>query len=494
MGVEVWTREVPSDLSAQWQQAQGKIMDRAALGALSMVEEEQEPEEDEQEEEEEKHGEEAGGKQAPVQQRGPPGSPKAEDGGRRVGAAASPQRQGAQVVEAAEAAELVGPAPLNADFLLKLGGRQGGTEGAAGPKPELRLQAWDFPGQREYSQLNLLYFSSRAMYLVFVDLSGDPEEEWQELKFWLWAIAQYASEPAPEWTEPAPEWTEDEDAEVAESTARPKPPIFLVGTRWAERRTGMEEWLQQRMESLLEQVLGLKSQLQKSQDDECGCCWLFGVENKPQAPSGCRGIPELRAAVARAGLEMVLPQTERSDPSEPSHKREKAEEKEKNEESEECEEKEPSACHAGICSERYPIPWLRGHDLLAQLGQGLRGTADLNEINRKAQLQGSKESEDPAACPRCGGQLGYRRRGSLKRPLRMKASSGEEMLAPKNAALKTGVCKGCGSQVVELSYDFLPYETVEELLLGMRPQALEPGAESPSLTNQCKSISTSESL
>ena len=465
MGVEVWTREVPSDLSAQWQQAQGKVTDGAALGALGMVEEEQEDEEDEQEEEEERAEERGGAKQATVQQGGPRGSLKADDEGRR--AAAPLQRQGAQVVEAAEAAELVGPAPLNADFLLKLGGRQSGMEGAAGPKPELRLQAWDFPGQREYSQLNLLYFSSRAVYLVFVDLSGDPEEEWQELKFWLWAIAQYASEPLPECT--------DEDAEVAEGTARPKPPIFLVGTRWAERRAGMEEWLQQRMESLLEQVPGLKSQLQKSQDDECGCCWLFGVENKPQAPSGCRGIPELRAAVARAGLEMVLPETERSDPSEPSHKREEEEKKEKNEESEECEEQEPSACHAGICSERYPIPWLRGHDLLAQLGQGLRGTADPKEINRKAQLQDSKESEDSAACPRCGGQLEDRQCGSLKGPLRMNASNGEAMVAPEGAALKRGVCKGCGSQVVELSYDFLPYQIVEELLLGMRPQALEPG-------------------
>ena len=41
------------------------------------------------------------------------------------------------------------------------------------PEEELfrpRLQCWDFPGQGDYLQCNLLYFDGSGIYLVFVDV------------------------------------------------------------------------------------------------------------------------------------------------------------------------------------------------------------------------------------------------------------------------------------------------------------------------------------
>ena len=129
---------------------------------------------------------------------------------------------------------------------------------------ELRLQSWDFPGQQEYALLNLLYFNERGIYLVFCDMSGDLEEEWPHLSFWLWAIAQYAK------------------ASGEKRHQTPNPPILLVGTKMGKQRVKEAE-LQKKIEGLLEQVPQLKEQLQVGprSTDESRCSWLFPIENKP---------------------------------------------------------------------------------------------------------------------------------------------------------------------------------------------------------------------
>ena len=75
----------------------------------------------------------------------------------------------------------------------------------------MRLQCWDFPGQEEYALLNQLHFSERAIYLVFLDLTGQLEDEWRHLSFWLWKIARFSTE---------------KDA---------CPPVLLIGTPKQER-------------------------------------------------------------------------------------------------------------------------------------------------------------------------------------------------------------------------------------------------------------------
>ena len=67
---------------------------------------------------------------------------------------------------------MCGPVVLDEDMLSKLGSQKAGID--------VRLQCWDFPGQEEYALLNQLHFSERAIYLVFLDLTGQLEDEWRQ--------------------------------------------------------------------------------------------------------------------------------------------------------------------------------------------------------------------------------------------------------------------------------------------------------------------------
>ena len=99
--------------------------------------------------------------------------------------------------------KMCGPVVLDEDMLSKLGSQKAGID--------VRLQCWDFPGQEEYALLNQLHFSERAIYLVFLDLTGQLEDEWRHLSFWLWKIARFSTE---------------KDA---------CPPVLLIGTPKQER-------------------------------------------------------------------------------------------------------------------------------------------------------------------------------------------------------------------------------------------------------------------
>jgi GTPase SAR1 family protein len=209
-----------------------------------------------------------------------------------------------------------GPVVLDEDMLSKLGSQKAGID--------VRLQCWDFPGQEEYALLNQLHFSERAIYLVFLDLTGQLEDEWRHLSFWLWKIVRFSTE---------------KDA---------WPPILLIGTKAGARNrcvTALE--LQKRLEDLQSRVPRLKEQLQPHPADlgsKCTKCpWLFPIENKGMQ-------------LQRMALQFVSPrdlwEAEKSDGSVVPR-------------------------FVGLQAETFPLTWLRAHDLLTPLGSGLRQEFDM---------------------------------------------------------------------------------------------------------------------
>ena len=370
----------------------------------------------------------------------------------------------------------VGPAPLGQDLTLQLSRRRkadgggGGAGDSENPGPQLRLQAWDFPGQREYAQLNLLYFTSQAIYLVMTDLSGDLEEEWAHLKYWLWAIAQVAKQ------------AEKEGKETL-------PPVFLVGTKWDSRKDGVDKYLQKRLEAFFQQVPAMRELMQEGpgvcNEEACCCEWLFPVENKakpppppgppppsrapaPHPPStpppppppaapprvaqprlghlGCKGIDKLREAVTAAASESFLPR---------SSAKGKA-----------------VKPHCGMNSDCYPVAWLRGYELLNKLGEGFSGTASQRKLLQCLEkMQTEQSSENPPLCPTCSGPAVVAKTKSF---LEVKGLDGQDLRAPPGADLRA-TCRTCEDIRVTLSYDFIKLADVKELLQGMQPKGLDQG-------------------
>ena len=196
----------------------------------------------------------------------------------------------------------------------------------------MRLQCWDFPGQEEYALLNQLHFSERAIYLVFLDLTGQLEDEWRHLSFWLWKIARFSTE---------------KDA---------WPPILLIGTKaGARNRCVTDLELQKRLEDLQSRVPRLKEQLQPHPANlGSKCPWLFPVENKGENFEAW--LSPLRMQLQRMALQFVSPrdlwEAENSDGSVVPR-------------------------FVGLQAETFPLTWLRAHDLLTRLGSGFRQEAKM---------------------------------------------------------------------------------------------------------------------
>ena len=223
--------------------------------------------------------------------------------------------------------KMCGPVVLDEDMLSKLGSQKAGID--------VRLQCWDFPGQEEYALLNQLHFSERAIYLVFLDLTGQLEDEWRHLSFWLWKIVRFSTE---------------KDA---------WPPILLIGTKaGARNRCVTESELRKRLEDLQSRVPRLKEQLQPHPADlgsKCTKCpWLFPIENKGENFEAW--VSPLRMQLQRMALQFVSPrdlwEAEKSDGSVVPR-------------------------FVGLQAETFPLTWLRAHDLLTRLGSGFRQEFDM---------------------------------------------------------------------------------------------------------------------
>ena len=230
--------------------------------------------------------------------------------------------------------KMCGPVVLDEDKLSKLGSQKAGID--------VRLQCWDFPGQEEYALLNQLHFSERAIYLVFLDLTGQLEDEWRHLSFWLWKIARFSTE---------------KDA---------CPPILLIGTKAGARNRCVTDLdLQKRLEDLQSRVPRLKEQLQPHPADlgsKCTKCpWLFPIENKGKKFEAW--ISPLRMQLQRMALQFVSPrdlwEAGNSDGSVVPR-------------------------FVGLQAETFPLTWLQAHDLLTRLGAGFRREFDV--VRRKLRI------------------------------------------------------------------------------------------------------------
>ena len=117
---------------------------------------------------------------------------------------------------------MFGPRRMDDDLLVEIG------KLTDEPQPiQPRLQCWDFAGQGDYAQSNLLYFHGRGIYLVFCDVSQPLEEAWRELRFWLWCVSQYAKD--------------------AGGKCDASPPVILVAAKWEKagswiRKTWLRAW------------------------------------------------------------------------------------------------------------------------------------------------------------------------------------------------------------------------------------------------------------
>ncbi|CAE7470683.1 nphp3 [Symbiodinium natans] len=226
--------------------------------------------------------------------------------------------------------ETLGMRLMDDEWVLQIG-RPGDEGGSWRP----RLQCWDFPGQEDYSQCNLLYFHGRGIYLVFCDVSRDLEVAWQDLQFWLWAVAHYA--------------VDHDEAQRAAAA----PPVMIVCTKWESKRFNEQE-LDGRIDGLLEKVPRLKDQLQEGPIhgvDACRSKWIFPVENFAKRTLTEDYIKPLRQRLHQLTAELVLPGSGTE-----------------------------NVKHAGLQSKHYPVAWLRAHDLLTDFAGGFEVEASKAEF------------------------------------------------------------------------------------------------------------------
>ena len=297
-----------------------------------------------------------------------------------------------------------------------------------------RLQCWDFPGQNDYAQCNLLYFHGRGIYLAFVDVSQQLDDAWPELRFWLWAIAQHAH---------------DDYAPTRKSTAAP--PVLLIGTKWSRKQLD-EQALDSRVDSFLEYLPRLKRQLQigPGVSESCRSKWIFPVENFAKDVESY--IRPLRERLSELAAELLLPARQDAVNQKP---------------------------HAGLQSKKYPVAWLRAHDLLTGLGDGMKVTVP--EARLRAHLQARDanpaRSDAPAASEgsmKAKDLLAPNFSFNLKSDEPMLTRSGERILIPKGAHIEVLERASSGNDLLvsKVSCTSLGLSQVKTLLAGLRPSPI----------------------
>eukprot|EP00435_Cladocopium_sp_Y103_P064114 s86_g25.t1 len=302
-----------------------------------------------------------------------------------------------------------GPTIMDEDTLSKILSGEGPEKGGV----EVRLQCWDFPGQEEYALLNQIYFSERAIYLVFFDLTGKIDVEWRHICFWLWAIVRFSKE---------------KNAE---------PPILLLGTKAGEPdEKKLDEFeLQKRLEELQAKIPGLKAQLRPhpTGSGDRSCTWLFPVENR-QANSEDFICP-LRLHLQHVALQLLT-------------------------QKEKCEVDSSGIVprFAGLQAKPFPLSWLQAHDLLTRLGSGFRAQAQIRDVEKAAphaKLKPGLEIETTANLPATLPDKGW-------------------LIVPRGSSIRLESKRSQEEIDLKVSCDFLQLEVVQELLQGMRPVGLSP--------------------
>ncbi|CAE7383523.1 NLRC3 [Symbiodinium sp. CCMP2592] len=333
-GVELWSGQAQRDLSSAWQTCGKSSFDASAVDAMRKRKRHEERQLEQARGQKQKASIEARPGHQQVERRDT--SPSAED---TAASADLPKEQDAPLQadetepneslrrdrtnEAAQQKEeeSLGPRLMDNELFLEMSNADFKDEPS---RP--RLQCWDFPGQADYAQCNLLYFHGRGIYLVFVDVSLPLEEAWHELRFWLWAVAQYAFD----------------NGKTANDTDS-APPVVLVGTKWCNKQLD-EQYLDWRVETFREYVPRLKSQLQMGPGPSSSCHskWVFPIENFADNVESY--ISPLRERLNELAAELLLPAKHDTVNRKP---------------------------HAGLQSRTYHASWCRAHDLLTGLGDGM---------------------------------------------------------------------------------------------------------------------------
>ncbi|CAE7037298.1 NLRC3 [Symbiodinium sp. CCMP2592] len=292
-----------------------------------------------------------------------------------------------------------------------------------------RLQCWDFPGQNDYAQCNLLYFHGRGIYLAFVDVSQQLDDAWRELQFWMWAIAQHADD--------------DSDYDPTRKSLA-APPVLLVATKWSKKRLD-EQDLDSRVDSFLDYVPRLKSQLQAGPGVSASCRskWIYPVENFAEGVETY--IRPLRERLNELTVDLLLP-------TKPDAVNQKP--------------------YAGLQSQTYPVAWLRAHDLLTGLGDGMDVTVPRTQL--QAHLQRTAGNDGPATSePSMGASdpLAPNSSFSLKADEPMLNRNGERILVPKGAYVQVlGSANGGDDVHLRVSCTLLELSQVKRLLAGVKPR------------------------
>ncbi|CAE7303486.1 NLRC3 [Symbiodinium sp. CCMP2592] len=228
------------------------------------------------------------------------------------------------------------PRSMGEDLLVKLQAKD--TPGSE--TSMIRLRPWDFPGQQEYSDLNLLYFNGTGIYIVFCDASRELEEAWQEFRFWLWAVARFAVH-------------EDRPTHNVRDQGEACPPIVLVATKWATKQFEAHE-MDDLLELACQEMHGLSVRLRcppQPNESKCFFCMEnFGVNSEQH-------IQPLRACIQSVARELLEP--------------------------------------SGLQGSLYPVPYLHAHDLLTELADGLEicVAMSLSELRAKVEEGGRQLKE-----------------------------------------------------------------------------------------------------
>ena len=289
-----------------------------------------------------------------------------------------------------------------------------------------RLQCWDFPGQNDYAQCNLLYFHGRGIYLAFVDVSQQLDDAWPELRFWLWAIAQHAH---------------DDYAPTRKSTAAP--PVLLIGTKWSRKQLD-EQALDSLVDSFLDYLPRLKTQLQMGPgvSESCRSKWIFPVENFAVYVESY--IRPLRERLNELAAELLLPARQ---------------------------DAVNTKAHAGLQSQKYPVAWLRAHDLLTGLADGMDLTVPRAQLEEQFPPR-EMHAASPGPSKRADDLLAPSLSFNLKSDEPLLTHSGERMLVPQGARVQV-LGFGSGNHIlVKVSCMSLGLSQVKMLLAGLRPRPI----------------------
>ncbi|CAE7470671.1 NLRC3 [Symbiodinium natans] len=409
-GVHVWAGQAQEHLSHKWKECDARMYDETARRELRRRRRSAAASSTDKQE-------------ALVERQPAPESPEmppkeSEPADAPAGATAKTSQRDAELKE--EAPETVGPRILD-DLALQSRGEGEDADPALRP----RLQCWDFPGQQAYVLCNLLYFHGRGIYVVFCDTSCGLEEAWQDLKFWLWAVAQYAVD------------ADDGYGGLASKSSQSSesaPPVVIVGTKWASRHPDFdEEKMEERIDLLLQQLPRLSRQLQRVGDN---LGWLHPVENFSENAEA--DIGPLRSSLQRLASEVLspIPEWERTAPAGSA-----------------------TPAHVGLQAELHPAAWLLAHDLLSELGESFDLKVDPNDLDASL------------SHPR---QVGVEGSAVLSKDLQgTHAVLGHRFVAPESAHVswKSGHHDDEDGLmiVVRVQCHSLRLEQVEALLGGMRP-------------------------